>query len=547
MTNQKMKLYLDTHPTQSLQNRYMYQITLKELRAFVGLMIFIGVFRASREPVRDLYSDDLNFGRPILRATMPRERFKTILRFLRFDDQATRVERALIDNLAPIRYVFETINSFFYSAYNPGKYITLDEHLCRYRGRCKFLQYMPNKPDKYGIKCWVIADARNFYPLNVEAYSGKNGVLSNRVADVAMRMVSKVKAGHIIVGDNYFTSLSLTNRLFDERNLFYLGTIAKNRTFIPKCLANVKDIPIHSSNFYFNGRNTLVSYIRSKNKNVLLLSNIHPNPEISSTIKKKPQMILDYNINRSGVDKLDQMVKEYRPYRATRRWPCVLFFDLIAFATQAAWVLYCLKFPDCHICKTKNKKRFLYRLGIELVTPLILLRKASPGFRYFTNDVKEMIHSITNQVNKDNPVGISHITDSTSNTFVTPQVVQSEVMSETSDIGVCIAAEIPVESTETSEPGTCISADLHAESAEISEPGGRLITEKPVAVASTETPVDITSPKSHLPRTGRCNFCGRLADKKTKKRCEMCFSFICPSHYKIIYLCPNCEDNVALT
>ena len=65
-------------------------------------MILNGAFRASREPLSDLFSEDPNFGRPIFRATMPRERFKVFLRFLRFDDVDTRPERQKSDNLAAI-------------------------------------------------------------------------------------------------------------------------------------------------------------------------------------------------------------------------------------------------------------------------------------------------------------------------------------------------------------------------------------------------------------------------------------------------------------
>ena len=178
-------------------------ISFEEIKAFVGLMILCGVFRAFREPLSHIYSSDLNFGRPIFRAAMPRERFKFILRFLRFDDYSTRFERAKSDTLAPIRHLFDSLNNSFSSAYAPGKYITIDEHLCRYRGRCKFLQYLQNKLDKYGIKCWVIADSRTFYPLKSRYIRGRILSLSNKPEDITLRLVSFLKPGHVIVGDIY--------------------------------------------------------------------------------------------------------------------------------------------------------------------------------------------------------------------------------------------------------------------------------------------------------------------------------------------------------
>ena len=57
-----------------------------------------------------------------------------------------------IDKLAPIRTVFEKLKSRLFELYLPSTYLSVDEHLCRYRGKCKFRQYIPAKPDKYGIK-----------------------------------------------------------------------------------------------------------------------------------------------------------------------------------------------------------------------------------------------------------------------------------------------------------------------------------------------------------------------------------------------------------
>ena len=241
MTNAKMDEYFVSHPEHSLTDRYLHYVSLDEMRAFIGLMILVGVFRASRDPLESLFSEDLNFGKPIFRATMPRERMKTILRFLRFDDPATRIERVKVDKLAPIRYIFDLINDSLNSAYHPGRFTTIDEHLCRYRGRCKFRQFMPNKPDKYGLKFWVLADARNYYPLNIEVYTGKNILYSNKSEDVTMRLTSKLSPGHVVVGDNYFTSLHLTNRLFFLYNCIEWGdAIIVEGTRIEKRRRDVK-------------------------------------------------------------------------------------------------------------------------------------------------------------------------------------------------------------------------------------------------------------------------------------------------------------------
>lgn len=41
-----------------------------------------------------------------------------------------------------------------------------------FRGRCSFKQYIPSKPDKYGMKIFWICDTDNAYPLNALPYLG---------------------------------------------------------------------------------------------------------------------------------------------------------------------------------------------------------------------------------------------------------------------------------------------------------------------------------------------------------------------------------------
>ena len=73
-------------------------------------MVEVGDLRLSREPLNNIYCEDTNKCKPIFKAVMPRYRLKNILRFLRFDDEATtRIERQKSDKLAPIRYVIDAI------------------------------------------------------------------------------------------------------------------------------------------------------------------------------------------------------------------------------------------------------------------------------------------------------------------------------------------------------------------------------------------------------------------------------------------------------
>ena len=52
--------------------------------------------------------------------------------------------------------------------------LTIDEQLFPTKARCPFMQFMPSKPDKFGIKFWVLAEVQSKYCLNMAPYLGKD-------------------------------------------------------------------------------------------------------------------------------------------------------------------------------------------------------------------------------------------------------------------------------------------------------------------------------------------------------------------------------------
>src|SRR6218665_107332 len=87
-------------------------------------------------------------GRPIFTATMSVNRFVDILRFIRFDNKASREHRRASDKLADIRDNWELFVAQLPKFYVPGTNITVDEQLVAFRGNCPFRQYIPSKPAK---------------------------------------------------------------------------------------------------------------------------------------------------------------------------------------------------------------------------------------------------------------------------------------------------------------------------------------------------------------------------------------------------------------
>lgn len=190
-----------------------------EMEAFIGIYIMMGVDRHCDTPVRELFCDE--FSSPWYRATFGENRFNVLKKFLRFDDKNTRDQRLESDRLASIRHVWNMFLNNCKRKYTIGPNATVDEQLLGYRGRCKFIHYIPTKPDKYGIKVFWLCDAENSYALNEIVDIGKEPNQPRRKnygRDVVLQLATPIYGtGRNITFDNFFTSLDLAERLLLKR------------------------------------------------------------------------------------------------------------------------------------------------------------------------------------------------------------------------------------------------------------------------------------------------------------------------------------------
>ena len=87
-----------------------------ELLAFIGNLIAAGVHRQNKENLNDTRK---GYGLPLMCAAMLRDQFKMLLRFIKFDYENTRAERAQTAKSAPIRDMWIMLNRNLEKAYKP--------------------------------------------------------------------------------------------------------------------------------------------------------------------------------------------------------------------------------------------------------------------------------------------------------------------------------------------------------------------------------------------------------------------------------------------
>ncbi|XP_073537681.1 uncharacterized protein [Phyllobates terribilis] len=269
-------------------NNLQFTLSDEELDAFIAIFYARGISGTNRDSISSIWCND--WGIPFCKATMSRDRFVEIMRFLRFDEKSTRSERLQTDKFALFSTVWDRFIENCIACYKPGPYITVDEQLFPSKTRCPFTQYMPSKPDKYGHKYWLAVDKRSKYLANGFPYLGKDDTrrAEDRLADhVVMKLLDPfLKKGRNVTTDNYFTSVKLAKQL-KSKGTTIVGTLNKIRREVPKEIKSMKEELYNTKVFRNEDNFTLTVYQGKPNKNVVILSSVHPDVVVASDLAKK--------------------------------------------------------------------------------------------------------------------------------------------------------------------------------------------------------------------------------------------------------------------
>lgn len=367
------------------RNRDCNDTTVTEMRALIGVLYMAGVLQSSHTNIMDLWTDDITVS-AFFRLVMSSRRFSQLLRALRFDNINDREERRKTDKLAPIRELFENINGTFSQYYTPFEFVTIDEMLEAFRGRCSFRQYIPSKPAKYGLKIHALVDSRKFYVLNMEIYAGLQPEgpfsINSSPSEVVKRLIEHViHSGRNVTIDIWYTSVPLVNDLLNDFGLTAVGTLKKNKRQVPPQFVNTKKRPLGESLYGFRENCTLLSYVPKKNKVVLLISSMHNTAQVNES--NKPEIIDFYNSTKGGVDTVDQMKGHFSVSRVSCRWPLTMFFTLLNVIGINAYVLLKLNLDE-----NLTRRDFLKSLAIELTKPFLQERVNLMNLR---TDIRDLI------------------------------------------------------------------------------------------------------------------------------------------------------------
>ena len=98
----------------------------------------------------------------------------------------------------------------------PDRHLSIDEMIIGTRCRVAFLQYLPKKPTRFGIKVWVVSESKTGYVLDFQVYTGAtNDVLKQGLGNRVV-MDQYQHRDHSLFVENFYTSPKLLVDLLEK-------------------------------------------------------------------------------------------------------------------------------------------------------------------------------------------------------------------------------------------------------------------------------------------------------------------------------------------
>lgn len=380
------------------------EVTLEDMYSYLSVIIYMGLAHAPA--LKDYWCRSELYNFPFLISTMSGQRFMSISTNLHLSDpdeddvNDTKKGTPQYDRLCKIQPMYNDIRECCKANFHPYQDIAVDERMVASKARISFLQYMKDKPAKWGYKLFVLADSQCGYTWDFFIYQGKRIMPSDKGLSYhsVMDLVSPAHlgTGYKLFVDNYYTSPALFQDLLKKR-IWACGTIRGQR------MGRFRNRPGGVTNNDPRGtirwiREGPIVFVQWKDSRVVhmcsTLHQAHAGRTIRRRVKNKsswnvltlpvPPAVEDYNKSMGGVDLSDALIGYYSILRKTKRWYRSFFYHFVDIGIVNAYIL------QKEVAKTRGErpltqKAFREKLIQELhevgSTPTRIIRPRPPRGR----------------------------------------------------------------------------------------------------------------------------------------------------------------------
>jgi Transposase IS4 len=319
--------------------------TPAEIWLFISVHIFMGIIDL---PNLAMYWEE-GWRQQYVVDSFSRNRFRELLRYFHIAEPTpVGTKRNVVEKIQPL---WDFCIAHFPEFFTPADWFTLDETMVRFKGKSFWKTVLKGKPTPIGYKLYTLACLG--YLLFFSIYKGKGGyaVKQGVIHHTVTTMVSRWSGSNrILFTDNLYTSPALCRHLL-TMGIRSCGTFRPNRKHLP---AGVKDamktLSEGETKAWQSGQ--LGCLVWCDKQPVLILSTHHRVDDVVSIQQNrgpsqppvviKPQVAVDYNVGKTGVDTVDQLRQSYAMQRKSRKdWPSLAWWliDICIINSYTLWRL----------------------------------------------------------------------------------------------------------------------------------------------------------------------------------------------------------------
>lgn len=347
-------------------------VTLPEMHGFLAVILNMGIITAP--DIGSYWSTSWISQIPFFGQLFSKNRFEMILWMLHVSStpNGQRPKR-----LHKVQLLLDALVKNFKGNMNPSANLSVDETMVGFRGRFGAKQYIPNKPNKYGIKAFTIADSKSGYILDTLLYTGADTLDHSDPQYASLPQPARIvltlcndylEQGRTVFTDRYYTSIPLA-QVLEAHQTAFTGTCMKNRRQIPEAFRDkrfrLSDDEVRA---YRSGHLLSLAWRAPTKKKEIIMISTKDNASITSVTSRasgktanKPTVIDNYNQCMNGVDLADQYTTYYSFIRRSRKWWKKICFWLLEVATVNSYIVFkCTTTSTTHL---QFRKAIIERLA----------------------------------------------------------------------------------------------------------------------------------------------------------------------------------------
>ena len=145
----------------------------EEMKIFFGVLFAMGIVKKPK--INSYWATEPLLKTEYFGRCMPRDRFVSILKYLRFSDPHHTKPEDRHSRIAD----FETIFTKICLKFCPGQNLSCDESLLLFKGRLNFKMFIRTKRARFGIKQFMLCDSRGYELCFIVYYGARTDWVCN--------------------------------------------------------------------------------------------------------------------------------------------------------------------------------------------------------------------------------------------------------------------------------------------------------------------------------------------------------------------------------